>query len=87
MNSPTGQTRRRIFTLDGSNDADSHQDVPFGGFVDIAPHFGGDNIPPKLQFLGREKAFSSQTGKILKVSCYRNYCIDYNQIWLNDRDH
>ena len=22
MNSPTGQTRRRIFTLDGSNDAD-----------------------------------------------------------------
>ena len=41
MNSPTGQTRRRIFTLDGSNDADSRKDVPFGGFVDIAPHFGG----------------------------------------------
>jgi len=39
MNSPTGQTRRRIFTLDGSNDADSRKDVPFGGFVDIAPHF------------------------------------------------
>ena len=36
MNSPTGQTRRRIFTLDGSNDADSRKDVPFGGFVDIA---------------------------------------------------
>ena len=32
-----------------SNDAD----VPFGGFVDIAPHFGGE-IPPKPQFLGRE---------------------------------
>ena len=29
MNSPTGQTRRRIFTLDGSNDADSRKDVPF----------------------------------------------------------
>ena len=67
MNSPTGQTRRRIFTLDGSNDADSRKDVPFGGFVDIASHFGG-----KIQFLGREQAFSSQTGKILKVSCYRN---------------
>ena len=40
MNSPTGQTRRRIFTLDGSNDADSRKDVPFGGFVDIASHFG-----------------------------------------------
>ena len=39
MNSPTGQTRRQIFTLDGSNDADSRKDVPFGGFVDIAPHF------------------------------------------------
>jgi len=39
MNSPTGQTRRRIFTLDGSNDADSRMGVPFGGFVDIAPHF------------------------------------------------
>ena len=41
VNSPTGQTRRRIFTLDGSNDADSRKGVPFGGFVDIAPYFGG----------------------------------------------
>ena len=38
-NSPTGQTLRRIFTLHGSNDADSRIDVPFGGFVDIALHF------------------------------------------------
>jgi len=53
MNSPIGQTRRRIFTLDGSNDADLRKDVPFGGFVDIAAHFGG-KIPPKPQFLGRE---------------------------------
>jgi len=30
MNSPTGQTRRRIFTLDGSNEADSRKDVRFG---------------------------------------------------------
>jgi len=42
MNSPTGQTRRRIFTLDGLNDADSRKDVPFGGFIDIAPHFRGE---------------------------------------------
>ena len=28
-------------------------DVPFGGFVDIAPRFGGE-IPPKPQFLGRK---------------------------------
>jgi len=50
-NSSTGQTRRRIFTLDGSNDADSRKGVPFGGFVDTAPHFGGE-IPRKPQFLG-----------------------------------
>ena len=53
MNSPTSQTRRRIFTLDDSNDVDSRKDVPFGGFVDIASHFGGES-PRKPQFLGRE---------------------------------
>jgi len=54
MKSPRGQTRRRIFTLDGSNDANSHKDVSCGKFVDIAPHFGGE-IPPKTPiFLGRE---------------------------------
>ena len=51
MNSPTGQTQRRIFTLDGPNDADSRKDVRFGGFVDISPHFGGE-IPPKKTILG-----------------------------------
>jgi len=50
--SPAGQTRRRIFTLDGSNDADSRKGVPFGGFVDTAPHFGV-KFPPKTS-LGRE---------------------------------
>jgi len=77
MNSPTGQTRRRIFTLYGSNDAELRKDAPFGGFVDIAPHSAGE-IPRKPQFWGRELAFSSQTGKILNVSCYRNYCINFN---------
>jgi len=48
-NSPTGQTRRRIFTHDGSNDADWRKDVPFGGFVYMAPHFG---LKPPI--LGRE---------------------------------
>jgi len=36
-NSPTGQTRRRIFTHDGSNDADSRKDVPFGDFFILLP--------------------------------------------------
>jgi len=31
-NSPTGQTLRRIFARDGSNDAVSRKDVPFGGY-------------------------------------------------------
>ena len=44
-NSPAGQTHRLIYTLDGSNDADTRKGVPFGGFVDIAPHFGVE-IPP-----------------------------------------
>jgi len=30
-NSPTDQTLRRIFARDGSNDAVSRKDVPFGG--------------------------------------------------------
>jgi len=46
MNSPTGQTRRRIFTLDGTSDADSRKDVRFEGFVDIALHFGGERHRP-----------------------------------------
>jgi len=37
--------------LDGSNDANSHKDVPFGGFIDTAPHFVG-KIPPNPNFGG-----------------------------------
>ena len=40
MNSPTDQTRRRIFTLDGSNDADSRKDVPFGVSLTLLPILG-----------------------------------------------
>ena len=60
MNSPTGQTRRRIFTLDGSNDADSRKDVPFGGFVDIASHFGGKINP---NFWGVNRRFQAKRAK------------------------
>jgi len=34
-NSPTGQTLRRIFARDGSNDAVSRKDVPFGGLKNL----------------------------------------------------
>ena len=62
MNSLTGQTRRRIFTFDGSNDADSRKDVPFGGFVDIALHFGGE-IPPSPNFWGVNRRFQAKRAK------------------------
>ena len=34
-------------------------DVPFGGFVDIAPHFGGE-IPRKPQFWGVNRRFQAK---------------------------
>jgi len=39
-NLPKGQTGRRIFALNGSNDADSRKDVPLWGFIDTAAHLG-----------------------------------------------
>jgi len=62
MNSPTGQTRGRIFTLDGSNDADSRKDVPFGGFLDIAPHFGVKS-PENPNFGGVNRRFQAKRAK------------------------
>jgi len=49
----TGQTVHHIFTLNGSNDAESRKGVPLLAFVDIAAHFW-DQIAQKRQFLGRE---------------------------------
>jgi len=42
---------------------------------------------PNFFLGGGWREFWSQKGKILKVSCYRNYCTYFNQIWHNDRDH
>ena len=60
-----GQTRRRIFTLDGSNDADSRKDVPFGGLVDNAAHFGGE-IPRKPHFWDVNMRFQAKRAKYWK---------------------
>ena len=64
MNSPAGQTRRRIFMLDGSSNADLHKDVPLEGFVDIDPHFWGE-IPPNPQFWCHELAFIIETTALI----------------------
>ena len=45
--------------LQVTHDADSRKYVPFGGFVDIAPHFRGE-IPQKPQFWGRESFMLSK---------------------------
>ena len=34
VNSPTGQTHQRMFTVDSLKDADLRKDVPFGGLND-----------------------------------------------------
>jgi len=52
-NTATGQIARQMYTLNGSNDADSRKDVPFLAMVDIATHLG-DHIAQKTQFWGCE---------------------------------
>jgi len=42
VNSPTGQTPHRIFTVDSLKDADLRKDVPFGGLDD---EFRGPKSP------------------------------------------
>jgi len=59
------QTRRWIFTLAGSNDADARKGVPFGGFVDTAPHFEGEISPqPLTQFWGVNRRFQVKRANI-----------------------
>ena len=48
------------------------KDVPFGGLVHIAPHFGGK--------IHKNHILGAWIG-------YRNYCTDYNQILHSDKDH
>ena len=48
VNSPTGQTPQRIFTVDSLTDADLRKDVPFGGLkINL-----GVQSPPKPPFWG-----------------------------------
>jgi len=65
-NSPTSQTRRRIFTHDGSNDADSRKGVPFWGIFHIASHLGGQK-PQNSQFWGVNRRFQAKLAKSKNV--------------------
>jgi len=52
VNSPTGQTPQRIFTIDSLKDADLRKDVPFG--VSMMNNHQGSLSPPKPTFWGPE---------------------------------
>jgi len=56
-----------------------------GVAVILLPIYGVES-PQKKQFWGREKAFPSQTRKIFKLSYYKNYSMDSNQILSDDKD-
>jgi len=47
----------------------------------------GVKSPENPNFWGTNMHFQAKSGKILKVSCYRNSCIDFNHILHNDGDH
>jgi len=65
-NAPTGQTAHNIFTLNGSNDADSRKGVPFLALVDIAANLG-DQIAQKPQFWGVKRDFPAIRAKYWNV--------------------
>ena len=62
------------------------KDVLFGGLVVGTPHLGVD-IPSKTSILGPWTGVLKTNRQILKVSYYRNYCIDSNHILHNDRNY
>jgi len=62
MNSPTGQTRRWIFMLDGSNDADSRKDVPFGVLLTLLDILGVKS-PENHNFWGVNRRFQAKRAK------------------------
>jgi len=76
-------TRQRIFTHDGSNDADSRKDVSFEDFFTLLPFRG---LKPKKTILGVNRRFQAKLQKSKSVH-YQNYYIDSNQILHSDKDH
>jgi len=63
MNSLTGQTRRRIFTLDGSSDTDSLKGVPLGVSLILFPILRVHEIPENPYFGGVNRRFQAKRAK------------------------
>jgi len=76
VNSPTGQTPRRIFTVDSLKDADLRK-YDFWGLDDELSHLGVQS-PPKKPILG---ACISQIGEKFK-QLYLQICVsDWHEFW------
>jgi len=73
VNSPTGQTRQRIFTADSLNDADLRKDVSFGGRDDEYSHLGAQS-PPKPQFGGLNRHFKPNMRKF-QIAISSDLCV------------
>jgi len=84
MNSPTGQTRRQIFTLDSSNDADSRKDVPFGVSLTLLPILGVKS-PENPNFWGVNTRFQAKRTKYWKFHVIETTASI--STLHNDRDH
>jgi len=66
---PTGQTGRRIFTHDGSNDAVSRKGVPFLGVENSKLISNPRKIPPKSKIWPKTGLRNSQPKTLL----YKNF--------------
>ena len=87
-NTPTGETGRRIFMLDSSNDADSGKDVPFVDLDQIwlISLWGQILKAPILRArIGVLKPNSPNTENFILLKLL--HCTDRNEILHNDRDH
>jgi len=70
VNSPTGQTPQRIFTVDSLTDADLHKGVPFGSL----DHIQGCKVPQNPHFGGLNRHFKPNMRKI-QIATSSDLCI------------
>ena len=66
VNSPTGQTPQRMFTVDSLSDADLRKDVPFGVSM-MNNHIYGSKVP-KTPILGARIGISSQICEKIQIA-------------------
>jgi len=72
INSPTGQTPQRNFTVDSLKDADSCKDVPFGVSM-MNNHIYGSKVPHNPHFGGLNRHFKPNMLKNSNSYIFRYY--------------